>query len=415
MDHLHHRVSPSQSKPSVIPKDVDENEPNYQQTNPNLQNLKKQTTKNYMSTTISAASKAIGPKKKILAERNEGSEMSSFEANFKKISVLDNPDESLFQWSGDVEDGHVDDLSSRPYDPLTNYLSPRPQFLRYKPNRRRCHVIFRGLENGDGEIEDGLISRSGSFDSLKASNEDATSDTNGSSVISSSCSSISGERSLEQEEIADEVEGTNLETEEGDEGEIEDEEEDRVCNFKGLFKSLFLLGVLVLSTMFISSTNSSYPLCELRFGEGIEDGYCKMQNHTFSYDGGEIQKGLMEVKKRAFEIDNEERNVVDFMYQGEETQMNSIDVNEDIGVENFEERERTDELKEETFFESGETDAVEVAEGENKAKVEDFCSVVEPQIGDIEEASIWGLNEPVEDYQTPFFSEEQSGSITEEV
>ena len=149
-----------------------------------------------MSTTISAASKAIGPKKKILAERNEALEPSFLETDSKKISILDNPNESLSQWNGDKEDVLVADSSSRAYDPLTNYLSPRPQFLRYKPNRQRCRVIFCGRENGDGEANDGLISRSGSFDSLKASHDEANSDTNGSSVVSSSSSSISGERSL---------------------------------------------------------------------------------------------------------------------------------------------------------------------------------------------------------------------------
>uniref|UniRef100_A0A803NZ87 Uncharacterized protein n=1 Tax=Cannabis sativa TaxID=3483 RepID=A0A803NZ87_CANSA len=278
--------------------------------------------KHYMSTTISAASKANLPRKKILGDRNEASEpSSSFETKFEKISILDNSDESLSQSNGGGEEEENEDAlvvsadlaSSPPYDPLTNYLSPRPQFLRYKPNRRHCRVIFHGREIEDGEAkEEGLTSRSGSLDSLNASHE---------------------------EEAASES---------------------------------------VLSTMFISSMNSSTPMSSLRFDESTLSGYCNMQNHTISQNGDPI-----ELKKSDFDRGLEEENMVEAICTDE--------VNEDDAA------------------------AVEVAEGENKSIVED----------NMDEFSM-DLLEPTEDYQLLTFSEEQNdievsqdedvtGSITEEV
>ncbi|XP_062087577.1 uncharacterized protein LOC133794372 [Humulus lupulus] len=397
MNEFHHRLSSSPSiKPSTISKDTDENEPIYQQTSPSLQNITKPMPKNYMSSTISAASKANAPRK-ILGNRNEATEPCSFETKFEKISILDHSDESLSQSNGGgEEDAHEVDLPSQPYDPLTNYLSPRPQFLRYKPNRRHCRVIYRGEENEDGEAkEEGLVSGSGSFDSLKASHEEAASDSGGSS-------SSSSPSSITQEKEDEDVNEANDEIEESDEDEIEEEEEDKGCNFKGLLKSFFLLAFLVLSIMFISSMNSSTPMCSLRFDENTLGGYCNMQNHTFS------QKGGLEVKSNVFDGGLEEENMVeaiwlkkhessvDFMYQGEEIQMN-VDVNEEIEEESFEEIESTDELKED------DDDAVEVAEGENKSKIEDVGQVVEPQI---EDEFFQDLLETAEDYQAPIFSEE---------
>ena len=56
---------------------------------PNSPNPKKLTQKHYMSPTISAASKAIIPKKKILAERNEASKSIFSEPVVQKTSNLE--------------------------------------------------------------------------------------------------------------------------------------------------------------------------------------------------------------------------------------------------------------------------------------------------------------------------------------
>ncbi|KAM2016279.1 hypothetical protein ACFX16_046711 [Malus domestica] len=147
---------------------------------PNLQSPKKPLTKNYMSptTSISAASKpkAVASRKNILRERNKASEPDFSNTHVEKSHrAIDNVRDSLPQalpktpssfQSHDVDEALSDDFSSRPYDPVTNYLSPRPQFLRYKPNRRQ--ELFLGLENGVGL----RISTSGSFDYQKASDEE---------------------------------------------------------------------------------------------------------------------------------------------------------------------------------------------------------------------------------------------------
>ncbi|EXB74591.1 hypothetical protein L484_026288 [Morus notabilis] len=385
MDDSHHSVSTSPS----IKRSNDENEQNYQQIGANLRNLRKPMAKNYMLPTICAASKAITPRK-ILAERNEALEPSSFDTNVQKISNFEKSNDCLCQTepkSPSVSQCHGDekeaDLSSKSYDPLTNYLSPRPQFLRYNPNRRR--EIFRGQEDGTGEEVDGIVSGSGSFDSLRGSFDESASDTN--------CgSSISGGGSPAQE--GKEIEGANEEMEESDEEEIEEEEEEKkCCNLKGVFKTLLLLAVFVLSTMFISSLNSSVPL---------SDGYCKVQNHTFetdfvknlesrdyfSHQREGRQKGLMELNN------NLESN---FLMEEE-----NLRVTEGVEEENLKEIKRTDELKEAVSLESGEVDDVEVDETDDLGG-----EIVAPQIEEVFTHMVETIEkvEFSEDYQTPNSSE----------
>ncbi|XP_009344481.3 uncharacterized protein LOC103936371 [Pyrus x bretschneideri] len=156
------------------------------------QSPKKPTTKNNMSPTISisAASKsrALASRKNILGERKEASEPDFSNTHVEKSHIaIDNVNHSLSQalpksppsfQSHDADEALSDDLVSRPYDPVTNYLSPRPQFLRYKPNRRQ--ELFLGLENGVGFS----TSTSGSFDYQKATGEEVGAVTSPSSLAS---------------------------------------------------------------------------------------------------------------------------------------------------------------------------------------------------------------------------------------
>lgn len=370
--------------------DIDENEQNYQQIGANLQNKKKPMAKNYMASTISAASKAVTPRKKILAERNEASENeasepSSFDTDVREISTFENSHERLSRTepkspsvsqSPCLEDDRDADLSSKPYDPLTNYLSPRPQFLRYKPNRRR--EIFRGGENGAGEEEDGIVSGSGSFDSLKGIDDEAASDTDVGS-------SISGGGSPPAQEDG-EIEEADEEMEEIDEEEIE-EEENKGCNVKGVFKTLLLMAVFLLSTVFISSMNSSRPLCE--------DAYCQMRNQTFETDlAKSLENGnFFSHQRETHKYLIEEKTIV--VAEGE-----------------VEEIQRSDELKEAAKPESGEVDAVEVAE------TDDLIELVEPQIEDIEEVSSQLVgnseNQSVEPIEKVEFSEDCRTQLSSE-
>ncbi|MFS7965440.1 hypothetical protein Hanom_Chr09g00762271 [Helianthus anomalus] len=81
-----------------------------------------------MSPTISAANKASVPKKKILGERNETLDAVEQHFGLKPMtcSVVDSDD-----------DAERDFVGSKPYDPVKNYVSPKPNFLRYNPDMRR--------------------------------------------------------------------------------------------------------------------------------------------------------------------------------------------------------------------------------------------------------------------------------------
>ncbi|KAL6334998.1 hypothetical protein AAG906_023803 [Vitis piasezkii] len=329
------------SKPSSILKISESDAVGLNENNPNrsFQNPKKSTTKNFMSPTISAASKATLPRKKILAERNEASGSILSDAHFSKtpqdakspadvgINGSDGPlcrttplSYRASESEGDDQNS-VPDSSSRPYDPLTNYLSPRPKFLRYNPNRRR--EIFLLKEN---EIEDGndrlSIGRSVSFESQNAGDEDGARDT----------SSQGGSVQPEDEEIVE------------DEEDIEEVEEQRGWSLKGVLNTLFVFVLLVLSTSYISSMNSPSPTPSpaMEAIEGIKDGYLKIQSHIFgaaSVKGLEdglsqaiegVQNGYLKFQSHMFgatSVKNSESGS-EFMEQQEDRKMGLIEANQ---------------------------------------------------------------------------------------
>ncbi|ONH92063.1 hypothetical protein PRUPE_8G151700 [Prunus persica] len=181
-------------------------------------------TKNFMSPTISAASKVTtSPRKKILAERNEPVRASSVSFSDLKSSCLNprvedpehtkvglaphlvfttpktqkdidskellcsknEPEEEPVCVKASDEPDSVnldpsfkispppccpksspviapldDDPAAHPYDPKTNYLSPRPQFLHYRPNPRIEYYLSKEREGK--RLEDNFISGSSS-------------------------------------------------------------------------------------------------------------------------------------------------------------------------------------------------------------------------------------------------------------
>ncbi|ONH92061.1 hypothetical protein PRUPE_8G151500 [Prunus persica] len=170
-------------------------------------------TKNFMSPTISAASKVTAsPRKKILVERNEPVRASSVSFSDLKSSSLnptvedpqhmtpttqkDIDSEELLCSKNEPEEEPVcvkaseepdsvnldpsfkispppccpksspviapldDDPAAHPYDPKTNYLSPRPQFLHYRPNPRIEYYLRKEREGK--RLEDNFISGSSS-------------------------------------------------------------------------------------------------------------------------------------------------------------------------------------------------------------------------------------------------------------
>ena len=139
-------------------------------------------TKNFMSPTVSAASKiTASPRKKVLVERNElirtsVSSASDGKSIFSSLNIQEvvedlnskpassdstvvDPDQSPSKAYKDEEvlDSQVPkskndseflsktiaDQSLPPYDPKTNFLSPRPLFLHYKPNPRIEKIRLR--------------------------------------------------------------------------------------------------------------------------------------------------------------------------------------------------------------------------------------------------------------------------------
>ncbi|XP_077217651.1 uncharacterized protein LOC143852026 [Tasmannia lanceolata] len=276
-------------KPSAIPKPsfsdsyqrisskevhshgIKENDQQFpKQNGPKFQNPKK-GSKNFMASTISATSKAAPcPKKKILVERNEASGSPFSETQIEKnpkIGMEDSISDSFigsFQItplsSKRSESGNQSvvspNSSSLPYDPLTNYLSPRPQYLRFNPNRRLEVILRRKSEDGLGLGLD----KSSSPEPQK-SMEDAMS--------SEAYTSSSQEESEKQEggsslciDGLDSEPSNNQESElseEGEEDDVEEEDEEEERNWYSnlLLKFLFLLGVLYFVLVFAPSTNPS--------------------------------------------------------------------------------------------------------------------------------------------------------------
>lgn len=324
---------------------------------PNSPNPKKLTQKHYMSPTISAASKAIIPKKKILAERNEASESIFSEPVVQKTSNLESKPTSSNPVTeksdiaspqgfepNDNEENVVADGSLRPYDPLTNYLSPRPKFLRYKPNRRQ--EIFHRLENEIPEGKDGLSSTSGSSESQKVSDEESDSGSGHGSLISST-----------QEDAKQDHE----EIEESDE-ENEEVEEEEVWSVKRVLESLFWFVLLVISTLYVSSMNSPEPSPSLQSFEGPKYGYCEIQNRTLeAFMAKKVESGS---------------NIWD---ERDELQMALDQVSQKADDEWIKEEEMVQDVKM-----GGESEAVEVDEDGMKGVVDELGEVLDLQVEDIE-------------------------------
>ncbi|KAI3727269.1 hypothetical protein L1987_67081 [Smallanthus sonchifolius] len=152
--------------------------------------------KSFMKPTISTAIKATIPTKKILSERNETVEQPSLQ---RSSSFGSKPVRfSVFDSDGDVKE----DFVGKPYDPVLNYLSPRPKFLRYNPNRRRTILDLQENDEDRVMVSD-CIPSSGLESGL------------GSSVTSDSCS---------QQESVEEAHAVNNEENEDENGEDDEEE-----------------------------------------------------------------------------------------------------------------------------------------------------------------------------------------------
>ncbi|KAM7483794.1 hypothetical protein LguiB_008377 [Lonicera macranthoides] len=236
-----------------------------------------------MSPTISAATKASFPRKKILTECSNFSD-----THLQRNPNLDSkPSSKKSPSDPDYEDQNSSDSSLKPYDPLTNYLSPRPKFLRYNPNRRR--EIFLYPKNQIRELKHGDEGkRNLSFDSQKSLVEDESS-------ISSSQQSVVQVVNdyIEQSEGDHCNDGDDYEEEEI----IEQFEEERVWSLKGVFKFLLVMAALVLSTLYISSVKSPTPTSSVEVIWGFRDGHHEIQNNLFGIFSTKILEGVQDQRK----------------------------------------------------------------------------------------------------------------------
>ncbi|KAK1358342.1 hypothetical protein POM88_051598 [Heracleum sosnowskyi] len=285
-----------------------------------LEKSREVVRKHYMSPTVSAAKKAAAlvPRKKILADRNEGftfrnspKSLIGSACSIRSNRSSDNDcDDDQNSFSGDSvlekkvlaerfegftfasspkpligsarsirlccsSDNNCDDdensfegdtvLEKKPYDPLTNYLSPRPKFLRYNPNKKRR--IFLCGEDEIGKMKDGLgfVSTSSSFEFQKVVKEEEFEEG----------ALKKGDEELEMTEGDCNVE----EMEEAEESEeFEEEEEEKCWSLLGLMKFLLVLGSLFLSTAFIYSMESADPLLTQEAVGDFRGGFVNQSN-----------------------------------------------------------------------------------------------------------------------------------------
>ncbi|XP_039022250.1 uncharacterized protein LOC120154643 [Hibiscus syriacus] len=260
--------------------------PNDENDRPNLQrdlNLQKPMKQNVKTSSF--------PRKKVLGERNESPGSNSSITHFSKSPNLDsNPSPKIISKNSPNLDpkvvskepvSHKTPLSNSsrdgtpspsPYDPLKNYLSPRPQFLRYNPERRK--EIFLRLEMEDKEGDDPTVE-------------------------SDEADAVSGDSSLASSSKEDEEFGAESESlSENEDEEFEEGEDEAAWSLGGVLKYFLLSVVLLLSTSHISSMNSpvSAPAFEVHA--------LGFQNHSFGIaegfgykflDGKKEQLGLLSI------------------------------------------------------------------------------------------------------------------------
>ncbi|CAI9767164.1 unnamed protein product [Fraxinus pennsylvanica] len=277
-----------------------ENDASQDQMISKLHNPKKpvaKAAKRFMSPTISASSKVAVPRKKILAERNENS-------SFSDTQIWKAPDVDMKNGIGHYDlspswfipskncgrvsndDDVVADSSLKPCDPLTNYLSQRPKYLRYDPNKRRMIFHRKVSENREGKDGTGIGEEESSADAQN--------------------SLVHAQENLEEvdENTDDDDDVEEDEEEEDKEG---GEYEERGWSLRGVLKFLLTFYVCFLSKTYIYSTNSSTPSPIQQAILGFKDDYSMIQKQIRDaaymevYGGGFLQ---VEERESGLEVHN---------------------------------------------------------------------------------------------------------------
>ncbi|KAK1434153.1 hypothetical protein QVD17_11071 [Tagetes erecta] len=334
-------------------------------------------TKNFMSPTISAAVKASGaPRKKILGERNETVESTSLQrsSSFGSKSVRS----SVVDYDDVVEKCFVGESGLQPYDPVKNYLSPRPKFLRYNPNRRRNRIMNLQENNDEDQVKISTYYKAGS------------------------CSPQ--EYVDEAPDAKNEVEDENGEECEGEDDDDDDEEEmdefveDRCCSLKGFFKFLFVVIAVILTTQAICSMNAQSNSTSL--GSVWHNGVCGLNSSEVGYGlimepdllVGRLKEVFVDLGHKD-EVENDDSNE-EVVHQDEVgkdesnviIQEHETEANEVIKTD-YVEVETDQDFKEDDLIEEVDSDANEMnLELTNEAEFEfenDMADEVEKEFNDI--------------------------------
>ncbi|GMH22151.1 hypothetical protein Nepgr_023994 [Nepenthes gracilis] len=358
MDGSDEVLSPSSSSPvkpltaKTISLGNDENERSESYQNPLLQmdskfhTLYQPAIKNFMASTVRASSKAVNPREKIVTEKKiEASGSTSTDAHQLKTPNLDpkvvskqkgisasgkssSPDPPLLSSSrvsksvNGEENSFAPDSSLLPYERSFNYLSSRPKFLRYKPNRHR--EFFLGQKSEVGRGKDGPSPNENAYFIAEKGGDDEDS----SISVGGSLDSTSQGRLLKQEN------GGSEKPEEKDDGVEEEticeemEEERNGCLKWELKSSLLVFVILVLSTAYISSMNSPTPPPALQIIWGLREECLKIIEYgifrgtkvKYSEGGREFfdereepQTALLEVKEQM--VKHEAESVVEHNHE----------------------------------------------------------------------------------------------------
>ncbi|XP_012856673.1 PREDICTED: histone-lysine N-methyltransferase SETD1B-like [Erythranthe guttata] len=271
------------SKPSSTGEN-NENESSQDKTTPKF---KKMAPKHFMSPTISASSKAAS-RKKVLSERND----SDSEDHVEKSYFVMSSNSLASRSSSRIVISSYDHASSEPdkgYDPQRNYLSPRPKYLRFNPNRR--HEIFNRLEKQD--LDSSFESKEASDEVESASSVEEVKDSSLSSPAKENFLKMKNEENLEEEE----------------EEEEEEEIKERGWCFKGVVKLAFTLVACFLSTSYICSMNSlsTMPTQSAALWRNLTESYPTIKKETFELIGMEMRSAdWLKVGDSYIEVDEVE-------------------------------------------------------------------------------------------------------------
>ncbi|CAN0878122.1 hypothetical protein LINGRAHAP2_LOCUS12307 [Linum grandiflorum] len=338
----------------------------------NLSSVKKSPMKHFLSPTVNQLSRT-----KILGERNDESLPVKFippppPTPPQALSFKLNTDG--FRDENEKDNVMSDDSLLIPYNPASNYLSPRPKFLRYRPERRSL-ILQRRVEleedvldleqDTDTEAEISPLSPAKEDNVLDLEQDTDSTEADISSGNAAAAAPLSPAKN---KEVDDGIE------EESEEDEFEEEEGRSVLG--RVFRFLLLLMVVAASTVYITSMNNHhYP---------IEAEYQEIQSY---YPVGFLSNGtLLAGEGRTLLL---QQPVAAPSFLVEETEEEAMEVSEGrmLVVEEAEEDVINEAEEEVSYTDILHPAAVEVLEEEKLIDMEEVAELDEIHEAEEEEAS----------------------------